>query len=69
MDQEILLELHNFLQKLLEQKGAKIFEDSPVEKILVKNKKIEGVIANGKKIECEYIVLATGMVEINWRKN
>ncbi len=49
------------LAKAAKAEGAKIFEDLPVEKILVKNKKIEGVIVNGQKIECEYIVLATGM--------
>ncbi len=49
------------LAKAAKGEGARIFEDSPVEKILIKNKKIEGVIVNGQKIECEYIVLATGM--------
>ncbi len=49
------------LAKAARAEGAKIFEDSPVEDILIKNKRIEGVIVNGQKIECEYIVLATGM--------
>ncbi len=49
------------LAKAAKSEGASIFEDSPVDKILVKNKKIEGVIVNGQKIDCEYIVLATGM--------
>ena len=49
------------LAKAARAEGAKIFEDSPVEDILVKNKRIEGVVVNGEKIECEYIVLATGM--------
>ena len=49
------------LAKAARAEGAKIFEDSPVEDILVKNKRIEGVVVNGQKIECEYIVLATGM--------
>ncbi len=49
------------LAKAAKAEGAKIFEDSPVHKILVKNKKIRGVVVNGEKIECEYIVLATGM--------
>ena len=49
------------LAKAARAEGAKIFEDSPVEDILIKNKRIEGVVVNGKKIECEYIVLATGM--------
>tara|TARA_B100001121_G_scaffold149070_1_gene130529 strand:+ start:1478 stop:3922 length:2445 start_codon:yes stop_codon:yes gene_type:complete len=41
--------------------GAKIFEKSPVEKILIKNGRVSGVKVNGQNIECEYIVLATGM--------
>ncbi len=49
------------LAKAAKSEGASIFEDSPVDKILIKNKKIEGVIVNGQKIDCEYIVLATGM--------
>ena len=49
------------LAKAAKMEGAKIFEDSPVEKILIKNKRIEGVVVNGQKIDCEYIVLATGM--------
>ena len=49
------------LAKAAKAEGAVIFENSPVSKILIKNKKIEGVIVNDKKIECEYIVLATGM--------
>ena len=49
------------LAKAARSEGAKIFEDSPVEDILIKNKRIEGVVVNGQKIECEYIVLATGM--------
>ena len=49
------------LAKAARAEGAKIFEDSPVQDILIKNKRIEGVVVNGEKIECEYIVLATGM--------
>ena len=49
------------LAKAARAEGAKIFEDSPVDDILIKNKRIEGVVVNGKKIDCEYIVLATGM--------
>ena len=49
------------LAKAAKSEGASIFEDSSVDKILIKNKKIEGVIVNGQKIDCEYIVLATGM--------
>ena len=51
----------NMLAKAAKLEGAQIFEKSPVEKILTKNGKIAGVIVNGQEIECEYIVLATGM--------
>ena len=51
----------NLLAKAAKEEGVQIFEKSPVEKILVKNGRIAGVKVNNKTIECEYIVLATGM--------
>ncbi len=51
----------NLLSKAAKKEGVKFFENSPVEKILKKNGKVEGVIVNGKIINCEYVVLATGM--------
>ena len=51
----------HMLAKGARQGGAKIFEKSPVEKILTKNGRVCGVRVNGKDIECEYVVLATGM--------
>ena len=51
----------HMLAKAARLEGAKIFEHSPVSEILTKNGKISGVIVNGQKIECEYIVLASGM--------
>ena len=51
----------NLLAKAAKEKGVKIFEKSPVQKILVKNRRIAGVKVNDQTIECEYIVLATGM--------
>ena len=51
----------NLLAKAARKEGAKIFENSPVEKILKKDGRISGVVANGKNIDCEYVVLATGM--------
>ena len=51
----------NLLAKAARKEGVKIFEKSPVEKILKKNGRVSGVIVNGKTIECEYVVLATGM--------
>ena len=49
------------LAKAARQNGAKIVEKCPVKKIITKNNKIVGVDTNFGKIECEYVVLATGM--------
>ena len=51
----------NVLAKAARQNGAKIIEKCPVKKILTKNNKIVGVDTIFGKIECEYVVLATGM--------
>ena len=51
----------NLLAKAARKEGVQIFEKSPVEKILKKNGKVAGVKVNGQTIECEFIVLATGM--------
>ena len=51
----------NVLAKAAKMEGAQIFEKTPVEKILVKDKKIIGVQTKLGKIECEYVVIATGM--------
>ena len=51
----------NLLAKAARKEGAKIFQNAPAQKILTKNGKIFGVKVNGKIIECEYVVLATGM--------
>ncbi len=51
----------NVLAKAAKMEGVQIFEKTPVKKILVKNKKIVGVETNEGKIECEYVVLASGM--------
>ena len=51
----------NVLAKAARMEGAQIFEKTPVTKILVKNNKITGVETSEGKIECEYVVLATGM--------
>ena len=51
----------HLLAKAARSEGAKIYQDSPVDNILIKNNQIEGVVVNGVKIECEYIILATGM--------
>ena len=49
------------LAKAAKKEGAQIFEKSPVDEILTKNGKISGVKVNDQVIECEYIVLASGM--------
>ena len=51
----------NVLAKAARMEGAQIFEKTPVEKILVKDKKIAGVQTKFGKIDCEYVVIATGM--------
>jgi 4-methylaminobutanoate oxidase (formaldehyde-forming) len=51
----------NVLAKAAKMEGVKIFEKTPVTKILVKNNKIIGVQTKEGKIDCEYVVLATGM--------
>ena len=51
----------NVLAKAAKSEGAKIFEKTPVTKILVKNKRITGVETLKGIINCEYVVLATGM--------
>ncbi len=51
----------NLLAKAARNEGVKIFQNSPVQKIISKNGRVNGVKVNGKIIECEYIVLATGM--------
>jgi 4-methylaminobutanoate oxidase (formaldehyde-forming) len=51
----------NVLAKAARIEGVKIFEKTPVTKILVKNNKIIGVETSEGKIDCEYVVLATGM--------
>jgi glycine cleavage system aminomethyltransferase T/glycine/D-amino acid oxidase-like deaminating enzyme len=51
----------NVLAKAARMEGAKIFEKTPVTKILLKNERITGVETPLGKIDCEYVVLATGM--------
>ena len=51
----------HMLAKAAKKGGAKIYEQSPVESILTKNGRVHGVRANGQNIECEFVVLATGM--------
>ena len=51
----------NVLAKAARMEGVQIFEKTPVTKILLKNNRIIGVETSEGKIDCEYVVLATGM--------
>ena len=51
----------NLLAKAARVEGVKIFQNSPVQKILTKNGRINGVKLKDQIIECEYVVLAAGM--------
>ena len=51
----------NVLAKAARMEGVKIFEKTPVKKILVNKGKVIGVDTIFGKINCEYVVLATGM--------
>ena len=51
----------NVLAKAARIEGVQIFEKTSVKKILVRDKKIVGVETNNGKIDCEYVVLASGM--------
>ncbi|WP_075521945.1 GcvT family protein [Candidatus Pelagibacter communis] len=51
----------HMLAKAAKMQGAKIYEKSPVKKILTKNGRISGVKVDDHIIDCEYIVLASGM--------
>ncbi len=51
----------NVLAKAAKQHGANIIEHCSVKKILTKNNEIVGVETDQGKIDCEYIVLASGM--------
>ncbi len=49
------------LEKLLTERGAEIHFETPVEKILIKNNKVEGLQVNGKPVKYD-AVLATAQV-------
>ena len=51
----------HMLAKAAKMEGAKIYEKSPVTEIITKNGRISGVKVNNHIIDCEYIVLASGM--------
>ena len=51
----------NLLAKAAKKEGVQIYQETPVQKILVKNGRIFGVKLKDHIIECEYVVLATGM--------
>ena len=51
----------NVLAKAAKMEGAQIFEKTNVKKILVKNNRIIGVETHLGNIDCEYVVIASGM--------
>ncbi len=51
----------NLLAKAARGEGVKIFQNSPVKKILIKNGRVSGVKLQDHTIKCEYVVIATGM--------
>ena len=51
----------NVLAKAAKKHGANIIEHCSVKKILIKNNQIVGVETDQGKIDCDYIVLASGM--------
>ena len=51
----------NVLAKAARMEGVQIFEKTSVKKILINNKKIRGVETNNGNIDCEFVVLASGM--------
>jgi len=51
----------NLLAKAARNEGVNIYQNTPVQKILTKNGRIHGVKLKDQNIECEYVVLATGM--------
>ncbi len=51
----------HMLAKAAKMEGAEIYEKSPVKEILTKKGRISGVRVNDHIIDCEYIVLASGM--------
>ena len=51
----------NLLAKAARKEGVKIFQNSSIQKILTKNGRVHGVKLKDHIIECEYVVLATGM--------
>ena len=51
----------NLLAKAARNEGVNIYQNTPVQKILTKNGRVHGVKLKDQNIECEYVVLATGM--------
>ncbi len=51
----------HMLAKAAKIEGAKIYEKSPVKEIITNNGRISGVRVDDHIIDCEYIVLASGM--------
>ncbi len=50
----------NVLLKWLREAGVTIEESSPVESLLLRDGRVEGVVCGGKKISCHAVILASG---------
>ena len=51
----------NLLAKAAKKEGVKIYEKTPIEKILTRGGKVNGVKTKSGIIDCQYVVLAAGM--------
>ena len=49
------------VEKHLEEKGVKVLTNTKVEKIVEGDGKVKGVVANGKEIQTDLVVVATGI--------
>lgn len=54
------LDVVKVLNEWLAQKNVAVKKESPVSAIIVQEKKVAGVICNGKKLSCDSVILATG---------
>ena len=53
-------DVFNILLEWVKQCGVQIKVSSPVEKLLINNNQIVGVVSTGKKIHCDKVILTTG---------
>lgn len=53
-------EVHSVLLQWAKRSGVRIMHSSPVDKILIQNECLTGIVSQGKEILCDAVVLATG---------